>query len=52
MNDLDILRQIRNKVGQNFHAEIENETVVGLRLTSDDFIFGGLIRHHSDTEKK
>ena len=52
MSDLDVIRELGRRVGRDFSHEIEGESVVGLSLASDDFIFGGLIRHHSAPEKK
>jgi Leucine-rich repeat (LRR) protein len=51
MHDLDVIRELRRCVGRDFSHEMEGESVVCLSLASDDFIFGGLIRHHSAQEK-
>ena len=51
MHDLDILSQLKRKVGRSIRHEVEGESVVGLSLTSDDFVFQGLIRHHTVSEK-
>src|SRR6266446_7088143 len=51
MGDLDILSQLERKVGRNIRYEVEGEAVVGMSLTSDDFVFQGLIRHHTVSEK-
>src|SRR4029453_17744933 len=51
MSDFDILAQIERKVGRAVRHEIEGESVVGLGLTSDEFVFPGLIRHHTISEK-
>lgn len=41
MNELDILQELRRKVGREFNYELEGEHVVSLRLSSDDYILGG-----------
>src|SRR5262245_58032619 len=51
MNDLDILCQLRRKVGRNMRCECEGESVVGISLNSDADVFQGLIRHHTVSEK-
>src|SRR3954463_3582256 len=51
MSDLDVIRELHRRVGRDFSYEMEGESVVGLSLASDAFIFGGLIRHHSAQEK-
>jgi hypothetical protein len=51
MKDLDILCKLEQMVGRNIRHEVEGESVVGISLTSDDFVFQGLIRHHTVSEK-
>ena len=51
MNDLHILSKLEQIVGRNIRHEVEGESVVGISLTSDDFVFQGLIRHHTVSEK-
>jgi Leucine-rich repeat (LRR) protein len=52
MPDLDVIKKLEQKVGRPFRFELDGERCVGLDLTSEQALFGGLIRHHSTTEKQ
>ena len=51
MNDFDAIDLLKKKVGVPFHYRFENERCVELDLASQDYIFHGLIRHHTQIEK-
>ena len=50
-SDLSTLKELRQKVGRTFHYTLEDERCVELNLTSDEYLYQGLIRHHSAAEK-
>ena len=51
MNDFDAIDLLKKKVGVPFHYRFEDERCVELDLASQDSIFRGLIRHHTQSEK-
>jgi Leucine-rich repeat (LRR) protein len=52
LKDLDVLRHLRRKIGRPFHYVLDDEIVVELHLTSTEYVYGGLIRHHTPQEKE
>ncbi|HEY6160492.1 MAG TPA: hypothetical protein VI112_04695, partial [Bacteroidia bacterium] len=54
MKDIDIIDRLKTLVGRPFYyrIEIETEQCTELNLTDPNYVFQGLIRHHSVTEKE
>ena len=50
-SDIDLLKTLESKVGRPFRHTLEGERCVALELASDDDVYHGLIRHHTDAEK-
>jgi len=51
MNDFDAIDLLKKKVGVPFHYRFENERCVELDIASQDYIFRGLVRHRTQSEK-
>jgi internalin A len=52
MNDADVLKLLKKKVGAEVHFKLEDDRCVELDLTSKSCIHHGLVRHHSTSEKE
>ena len=50
--DLEIIRQIERKVGRPVPHAFDGDRCAELDLTSEDCLFSGLIRRHSDADKQ
>jgi Leucine-rich repeat (LRR) protein len=51
-SDPEILRQIETKIGRSVRSEMEEDRCVALALTSEDYLYHGLIRHHTTAVKQ
>lgn len=51
-SDIVTLEKLRSRVGRPFHFEMDKGRCIALDLTSGDYIWSGLIRHHSQVEKE
>jgi Leucine-rich repeat (LRR) protein len=51
MEDSDVLRALRERVGRPFSSVTESGRCTELSLSDDNFIFHGLIRHHAPGAK-
>jgi internalin A len=51
-SDIDLLKKLESKVGRPFRHVLEGERCVELELASDDCLYHGLIRHHTEAEKE
>ncbi|MFN7139993.1 MAG: hypothetical protein ACK4UN_11725, partial [Limisphaerales bacterium] len=51
-SDIATLEKLQSRVARPVRFELNGERCIALDLTADDYIWSGLIRHHSNDEKQ